>query len=72
MERAAVKPRKYRTANGSTVTISGEHGGIVEVEFDWLEEPGACVDCRPFFDHGVLRWNCTEHESGSAALVEAM
>jgi len=37
----------YQTKGGSTVTISGKHGGIVEVEFDWVEEDGACVDCVP-------------------------
>ena len=30
----------YRTAAGSTVTISGKYSGISAVEFDWLEEGG--------------------------------
>ncbi len=35
---------KYKTANGSTVEISGKHSGISRVSFYWFEED-ACVDC---------------------------
>ena len=31
---------------GSTVELSGEHGGISRVSLDWVEEPNACIECR--------------------------
>ena len=37
----------YRTDRGSLVTVSGKHGGIAEVDFDWFEELEACCDCHP-------------------------
>ena len=60
---------KYRTKAGSTVEVSGAHSGRFNIEFDWFEEPGACIDCRPSVEEGRLVWNCEEHESGSAELV---
>lgn len=36
----------YRTKAGSEMWISGKHGGISRVEFDWLEEGGARIACR--------------------------
>ena len=60
----------YRTAHGSTVVVSGKHSGEFRVEFDWLEEPNACLDCRvnPVPVDGVLTWECDECGGGSAAL----
>ena len=65
---------KYRTANGSTLELSGKHGGISHVVFDWLEESG-CVDCQaePYpeeFDENDLRlvWHCTYCGGGNARL----
>jgi len=67
----------YRTAAGSTVEISGEHGGIATVDFDWFEEPEACYDCVVEAypqewggEEWRLVWHC-ENEccgGGSAAL----
>jgi len=59
----------YRTAAGSEMWISGEHGGISEVSFDWLEE-GACLDCRvsAYDIDGMLIWECEECEGGRAEL----
>ncbi len=58
----------YHTAAGSTIRVSGKHGGIVEVSFDWLEE-GGCFDCvaeaYPSED-GELVWHCEQHDSGRA------
>lgn len=50
---------KYKTENGSTVTITGKHCGIVTIQFDWLEE-GGCIDCEPSTDvnEDVLYWSC--------------
>ena len=61
---------KYRTEHGSTMEISGTHGGISKVEFDWFEEPGACCDCiaQPYPDEGRLRWTCADCGGGSAKL----
>ena len=66
----SLPPGKYRTSAGSTMTISGKHGGISAVDFDWLEEDGACLDCRPnaYDDEGYLTWTCDYHEAGRAKL----
>jgi hypothetical protein len=63
-------PGKYRTEAGSTMTISGKHGGISEVELDWLDEDGACIDCDviAYDDQGYLTWTCDFHEPGRAKL----
>lgn len=61
----------YRTKAGSTMTVSGAHGGISTVNFDWLEESNACVDCAPeaYDDDGYLVWHCDVCGGGSAELV---
>lgn len=63
---------EYFTEHGSKVTISGEHSGISTIEFDWFEEPGACIDCRPSVDHRerLLTWDCSEHDGSSAELFD--
>jgi hypothetical protein len=55
-------PGKYVTKAGSTMVICGKHGGISEVEFDWLEEDGqcnghSCLDCvvNAYDDEGFLK-----------------
>lgn len=62
-------PGKYKTKNGSTMTISGKHGGISEVEFKWMEEH-ACLDCQPeaYDDDGYLVWRCDCCDGGKARL----
>lgn len=67
---------KYRTAKGSTVEISGKHSGITRVDFDWVEEEGACVDCEPEpypEDYGDgdwrLVWTCEFCGEGNAKLI---
>ena len=49
------------------MTISGKHGGISRVLFDWVEE-GGCCDCHaePYDDDGWLIWRCDECGGGSA------
>lgn len=62
---------KYRTRSGSEMTVSGEHGGISRVEFDWMEER-ACPDCTPepyADDDGFLVWRCDECGGGCAAFT---
>jgi hypothetical protein len=59
---------QYRTTHGSTVEVSGAHSGIYEIAFDWVEEDGACIECRPSVHDGCLVWDCDEHEGGSAEL----
>lgn len=48
--------------------IYGKFGGISEVQFDWLEEENACLDCRPnaYDDDGYLTWTCEVCGGGSA------
>jgi hypothetical protein len=65
----------YKTKAGSQLEISGSHGGIVRLSFDWCEEPDACCECRPDpypqkFDENDFRitWNCTRCDGGSAQL----
>jgi len=70
----------YQTKAGSTVEISGEHGGISHVSFDWVEEPNACIDCRvdPYPHHWGkdedgndewrLYWECDRCGGGSSRL----
>ena len=71
----------YRTKAGSTVTLSGTHGGIASAVFDWLEEDGACCDCQcdPYPEHWGndeygnpefrLTWFCGVCDGGSARLM---
>ena len=68
---AGMKPGPYRTAAGSTVEVSGVHGGIHHILFDWFSEKGACIDCKPYLsdDGAELRWTCELHDGGSTALV---
>jgi hypothetical protein len=52
--------KRHKTKAGSTVEISGKHGGIYRVAFDWVEEKNACIDCSPSYnskDH-TLDWSC--------------
>ena len=51
----------YRTANGSSVTVEGKHGGCITIDFDWLEE-GAFVEAIPEVDRDTqeLRWTCPD------------
>ena len=62
---------QYRTVAGSTVVVSGAHGGVARVEFDWFEEPGACCDCQPcpYPVDGRLVWSCEVCGGGSADLT---
>lgn len=59
----------YRTAAGSEMWISGEHGGKSKVEFDWLEE-GGCIECNvdPNEQDGMLVWHCDECGGSCAEL----
>lgn len=66
---------KYRTKAGSTVKISGKHGGISNVLFDWFEEENACIECYadPYpqdWGDGThhLVWSCEDCPGGSAEL----
>lgn len=64
-------PGIYRTAHGSTMEISGKHGGISSVSFDWLEEDNACMDCEvePYDSDGYMVWRCRHTgEVGQAKL----
>jgi len=64
----------YKTFHGSIVRISGQYGGIVEVDFDWLEE-GGCVGCQvqPYPEEfgsndWRLVWHCDICGGGNAKL----
>lgn len=60
----------YRTVAGSEMWISGNHAGISRVEFDWLDEENACLDCVPqaYDVDGDLVWVCDECGGGRAKL----
>ena len=53
--------------------ISGLHGGRSRVEFDWVEEPDACCDCRvqPYEVDGQMVWDCDYCGGGRADLMPA-
>jgi hypothetical protein len=59
----------YRTQAGSRLVVSGKHGGVRHVDFDWLEE-GGCLDCtvQPYEDDGYLVWDCEQCGGGRALL----
>ena len=61
---------RYKTAAGSTMTISGKHGGLNAVVFDWFEE-NACFECavKPHDVDGDLVWVCEHCGGGRAKLV---
>ena len=65
----------YKTANGSTVKISGKHSGIVEIEFDRYSED-ACDYCQvqkypELFAENDWRlvWYCEKCRGGNAKLI---
>ncbi len=61
--------KKYHTLHGTTVEISGKYDGIVEIDFDWVEEAGACCDCRdPYVSDETLSWFCDVCDGGTALL----
>jgi len=62
----------YRTAAGSEMWISGEHSGISAVEFDWIEEEHACINCQAlvYEQEGYLVWRCEYCGGGRAALTK--
>lgn len=61
----------YKTEAGSFVKVDGKFGGIHTIDFDWLEEPNACVDCGNIcVDHeGLLQWSCDKCGGGEAVLM---
>ena len=62
-----MKQGLYKTEAGSTVSVQGKHGGIYHIDFDWVEEKDACLECHPTVYDCTLWWACQEH-SGSAEL----
>jgi len=50
--------------------LPSPYGGVIDIEFDWLEE-GACCDACPTVYDGVLSWSCDCcSDQGSADLIE--
>lgn len=66
---SALPNGEYRTAAGSKVTLAGEHGGIITIDFDWFEEDNSCIDCEPGdINDGCLVWFCDRCGGGRAKL----
>ncbi len=61
--------QRFITEAGSIVTVDG---GKAAVDFNWFEEPGMCVECRPcpYPLNGKLTWDCDVCGGGSAALLK--
>jgi hypothetical protein len=66
----------YRTKAGSTLQVSGKHGGIFTASFDWIEGDNACCDCHvdPVpaewgNNEWRLTWDCEVCSGGSARLI---
>jgi hypothetical protein len=55
----------YRTKRGSSVTVSGQHGGVSRIDFEWIEEDNSCIECEPAIADGYLVWHCDEHDGGA-------
>ena len=71
--KSGARMKRYRTAAGSSVEISGQHDGISVIEFDWFEER-ACIEAHPTCDiadedDAWLHWWCECCCPGSAKLV---
>lgn len=72
---ADYQTRPMRTDAGSTVKLSGAHGGIVDIDFDWFEEDHACIDCLVDIDATrdtnfyLLVWDCETCGGGAAELT---
>ena len=62
---------RYKTANGSTMEITGKYCGISTVSFDWSAED-ACIDCKVqvYAEDGFLIWDCDYCGGGRAELFE--
>lgn len=61
----------YRTKNGSQLVVSGKHGGIFTLDFDWVEEL-ACCECKPDpipTPDGYLVWSCGKCLGGSTEWI---
>lgn len=57
-----VTSSRWRTACGSTVEVSGQHHGVVTIDFDWFEE-GACIEAARSVSveigpEPMLHWEC--------------
>jgi len=56
--------------------LSGNNSGISKVDFDWLEERNACIDCQPDpypqydDDDMYLQWSCECCGGGQALLIK--
>lgn len=63
---------EYTTAAGSKVTVGLIVGAAIE--FDWFEEPDACIECQAEFnpDKMQLFWLCHFCGGGRADLVEVI
>jgi len=65
---------KYRTAAGSTITVSGNHGSFIDIKFDWTKEANArvnaCENCdvNVYDGYGYLMWSCKQCGGGKAKL----
>ena len=66
-------PRTLKTEAGSTVTFDNLR---VRVDFDWFEEPNACIDCEVDVDLSQatgwkhLMWRCEADERHDLAYSE--
>ena len=65
----------YKTEAGSILKIHGN--GLHQLEFDWLEEPGACCDCVPSpypyedaEDNLYIIWQCEYCGYGKARIYK--
>lgn len=62
----------YVTNKGSTITISGERGGIIRGEFDWFEEDDVCCpDTFSDADSEGLHWYCSSCDQGGVIPLTA-
>lgn len=58
--------RTFETEKGSIVRIFHPLGWAWEIDWDWAEEEGCCVDCKPYFnlDEMAIIVNCEDEDCG--------
>jgi hypothetical protein len=67
--------RHFKTEHGSELHVN-DRITVVSLDFDWFEEPNACIECSPEpypdKDDGEywLTWHCEDCGGGRAKLTE--
>jgi hypothetical protein len=64
----------YKTEAGAVLTVSGKHGGVFSLDWDWIDEETACDNCEPEpipewdGENWFINWYCEACDGGCAVL----